>query len=99
MKAVELTRVDRSGRLALPALIRRALNIHEGDYLQVHVTADSIVLTPQKLVDKSQGYFWSAEWQTAERAASGDIAAGRVREAKNADDLIASLDKDRKKKR
>jgi antitoxin PrlF len=81
------------------ALARRALHVEEGDYVEVRVTEDSIVLTPKKLVDKSQAYFWSPSWQTAEREASEDIAAGRVREAKNVDDLIASLDKGRKKKR
>ncbi len=99
MRAVQLTRVGRGGRLILPAFIRHALNIQEGDCLQVHVTVDSIVLTPQKLVDTSQGYFWSTEWQATEREASDDIAKGHIRRAKNADDLIASLEKGRKKKR
>jgi len=62
------------------------------------VTDDSIVLTPKKAIDKSQAYFWSAEWQAAEREASEDIAAGRVCEARNVEKLIASLDTGRKKK-
>jgi len=83
----------------LPAPARRALHVEQGDYVEVRVTEDSIILTPKKLVDKSQAYFWSPSWQTAEREASEDIAARRVHEAKNVDDLIASLDKGRKKKR
>ena len=67
--------------------------------MEVYVTDDSIVLTPKKAIDKSQAYFWSAEWQAAEREASEDIAAGRVHEAKSVEDLIVSLDKGRKKKR
>jgi AbrB family looped-hinge helix DNA binding protein len=85
--------------VTLPAPIRRALRVEEGDYIEVRVAEDSIILTPKKLVDKSQAYFWSAAWQAAEREASEDIAAGRVHEAKDVDDLIARLDKGRKKKR
>ena len=99
MRAVTLTKVTRNGQVTLPAPARRALNIEEGDYVEVRLTEDSIVLTPKKLIDKSQAYFWSPSWQAAEREASEDIAAGRVHKVKNVDDLIANLDKGRKKKR
>lgn len=99
MEAVTLTKVTRNGQVTLPAPARRALHVEEGDYVEVRVTDDSIVLTPKKFVDKSQAYFWSAAWQAAEREASEDIAAGRVHAAKNANDLIANLDRGRKKKR
>jgi antitoxin PrlF len=99
MEAVVLTKVTRNGQVTLPAPARRALHVEEGDYVEVRVIEDSIVLTPKKLVDKSQTYFWSPSWQAAEREASEDIAAGRVHEAKNVDDLIVGLDKGRKKKR
>ena len=99
MATVTLTKVTRNGQVTLPAPIRRALRVEEGDYVEVRVTEDSIVLTPKKHVDKSQTYFWSSAWQTAEREASEDIAAGRVREARNVDDLIAKLDSGRRKSR
>jgi len=53
---------------------------------------DAIVLTPKKLIDESQAYFWTAEWQAAEREASADIAAGRAHEFEDVEDLIASLE-------
>ena len=99
MEAVTLTKVTRNGQVTLPALARRALHVEEGDYIEVRVTDDSIVLTPKKLVDKSQAYFWSPSWQAAEREASEDIAAGRVTVAEDVEDLLAKLDKGRKKKR
>lgn len=99
MKAVALTKLTRNGQITLPAPARRALNVEEGDYVEVHVTEDSIILTPKKLVDKSQAYFWSNRWQEAEREASEDISAGRVHEAHDVEDLIAKLDRARKRKR
>ena len=99
MEAVTLTKVTRNGQVTLPALARRALHVEEGDYIEVRVTEECIVLTPKKLVDKSQAYFWSPSWQAAEREASEDIAAGRVHSAQDVDDLIAQLDKGRRKRR
>lgn len=93
MKTATLTKVTRNGQMTLPAAARRALHIEEGDYIEVRVNEDSLVLTPKKLIDKSQSYFWSPEWQAAEREASEDIASGRVREFEKAGDLIAALKK------
>jgi len=89
---ITLTKVTRNGQITLPATIRRAANIEEGDLIAVAVEGDTIVLSPQKLVDKSQVYFWSAEWQEAELEASEDIAEGRVQEFDGVDALIDSLE-------
>jgi len=99
MPAATLTKLTRNGQITLPAPARRALRVAEGDYVEVRVTEDSIVLTPKKLVDQSQAYFWSPEWQAAEREASDDIAAGRVHAARDVEALFAQLDKARKRKR
>jgi AbrB family looped-hinge helix DNA binding protein len=93
-----LTKVTRNGQMTLPAATRRALKIEEGDYIEVRVSGESIVLTPKRLVDKSQAYYWTPGWQAAEREADEDIAAGRVHTFDNAEDLIANLHKGRAKK-
>ena len=87
-----LTKVTRHGQVTLPAAVRRAVNVEEGDYVEVRVEGDAVILTPKKLIDKSQAYFWTAEWQAAEREASADIAAGRVHGFENVEELIASLE-------
>jgi AbrB family looped-hinge helix DNA binding protein len=97
MESSTLTKVTRNGQVTLPAAVRRALRMEEGDYVEVRVVEDSVVLTPKKLVDKSQAYFWSPEWQAAEREASGDIGAGRIHEAATVEELLAELEVSRKK--
>ncbi len=44
------------------------------------------------MIDKSQAYFWSADWQEAERAAQADIDARRVQTFDSVEDLLADLD-------
>lgn len=91
MQAAVLTKVTRQGQITLPAAVRRALQIEEGDYIEVSIANDSVLLTPKRLIDRSQAYFWTPEWQAAEREADQDIAAGRVYKYGDADSAIAAL--------
>jgi len=45
----------------------------------------------QKLMDKSQSYFWTKEWQEAEREASENIKAGRVKAFDTVEELFEDL--------
>ena len=87
-----LTKVTRHGQIQLPADVRRAMEIEEGDLIQVDMEDDRIVLVPKRLVDKSQAYFWTPAWQAAEAEAEADIEAGRVQRFSSADALIEDLD-------
>ncbi len=87
-----LVKVSRSGQITIPAAIRQALNLQEGDYVEVSLADDRILLTPKQVVDRSQAYFWTAEWQAAEREADEDIRAGRVRVFESVEELLADLE-------
>jgi AbrB family looped-hinge helix DNA binding protein len=89
---VSLAKVTRNGQITLPAAVRRAAGIEEGDLVAVTVERETIVLTPKKLVDKSQAYFWSDAWQTGEREASQDISEGRVTRFGDVEELIRTLE-------
>lgn len=86
-----LMRVRPKGQLTLPDNIRRQVRLEEGDYLEVAVEEGAIVMRPKKLIDADQAWFWTDAWQRGEREASEDIARGRVRRSKNADEFIESL--------
>ena len=42
-------------------------------------------------IDPNQAWFWSEEWQAAERQVDTELASGDYEEFDNIDDLIASL--------
>jgi hypothetical protein len=48
-------------------------------------------MSAKKLVDKSQAYFWTKEWQEAEKEAGKDIKAGRVKAFDTAEELFEDL--------
>lgn len=85
------SKVTRHGQVTLPASVRRKLGIQEGDLVEVVVEDDKAVLLPKKIVDKGQAYFWTKEWQQAEKEASEDIKAGRVKTFDTAEELIKDL--------
>lgn len=45
----------------------------------------------KSLVDASQSYFWTEEWQRGERQAQDDIRRGRTKRLRSAKALIADL--------
>lgn len=87
----EIVRVARRSQITLPASLREALHIEEGDYIQFLIEGTTARLTVKKLIDKSQAYFWTREWQEGEREADEDIKAGRLKTFDSIDDLIAEL--------
>lgn len=83
--------VRKNAQITLPASIRRKAHVEEGDLLEAEVRGDEIVLKAKRLVDKSQSWFWTENWQKAEKAAQDDIARGRIREFETVDDLLEDL--------
>jgi len=62
-----------------------------GDYFEVEIEDDRIVFVPQKLVSRDELAYWSKETQADITEALADVAAGRVKEFENVDDLLKDL--------
>ena len=88
-----LTRLTSGGQVTLPKEIRLRTNMQAGDFVEVGLDDEGrIILTPKKLIDASQAYFWSEQWQEEERKAEEDIRAGRVREFDSVADAVEYLE-------
>ncbi len=85
------TKLSKRGVLTLPAEIRAAARLEEGDPIEVEIVEDGILLRPQKVIDASQAWYWTPEWQAKEREADEDIAAGRVEYFDSDEAFIAAL--------
>jgi len=80
------------GQVTLPEEIRAAARLEEGDLLEVVITEEGILLRPQKLIDASQAWFWTPEWQAGEREADADLAAGRGETFQSEETLLGALE-------
>jgi len=87
----ELIQVRKKAQVTLPQSVRLALNIEEGDFLDVKVQNGEIILRVKKLVDKEQAWFWTKRWQEGEREAEEDIRAGRIHSFDSAKEAVAFL--------
>jgi AbrB family looped-hinge helix DNA binding protein len=82
----------RNGQITLPAEVRRRMRASEGDVFLAEVRDDDeIVLRKKSLVDASQAYFWTEQWQRGEREAQEDIQHGRVKRFRSAKALVADM--------
>jgi AbrB family looped-hinge helix DNA binding protein len=58
MENVQMTlmRVRRMAQLTLPAEVRRALNVQEGDYLEAKIVKDGVLLKPVAVVERERAW-------------------------------------------
>jgi len=61
-----IMKISPQGQIRIPKKILIDLGIEKGDYLEVDVEERQIVLKPRKLIDPSQSWYWTKEWQRME---------------------------------
>src|SRR6266511_605863 len=90
-----LVRVTDRGTVTLPKALRA--KAPKTDLLEVVLRDDGVYeLRPRVLIDPSQAWFWTEEWQRGERKVDEDYAAGRYRTYDSAEEFIAELERRRK---
>lgn len=80
------------GQLTLPAEVRTALHVAEGDEVSFEMTEDGVLMRGLTMVPTDQAWFWTKSWQAGERQASADVETGRVTTFDGADEFLESLD-------
>jgi len=85
------TTLRAKGQVTIPEEVRAAAHLEEGDLLEAEITADGILLRPQKVIDATQAWFWSPDWQAGEGDADADLAAGRVEIFESGDEFVRAL--------
>jgi len=73
--------------------------ITESGKLEIELPADlepghvRVIIEPID-IEPDQKWYWTPQWQAAEREADDDIGAGRTRDFETIDDLLGDLDND-----
>ncbi len=91
IRIMSRTTVRAKGQITLPDDVRRAAHLEEGDLLDAEITTEGILLRPQKVIDITQAWFWTTDWQAGERDADADRAAERVTTFASGEELLGSL--------
>ena len=73
-----IMKISPQGQIRIPNKIMDLLGITKGDYVEVDVEDSDIILKPRKLIDPSQGWYWTKEWQKMEACVDNEIEKGLV---------------------
>ncbi len=100
-----LVKIQKKGQVTLPTEVRRRLKLSDGDMVEVKISATSIIITPQVVIDRSK--FPNADEYTPRQRriidarldkAEEDIKNGRLYGPfATHEEFIASLHKEAKK--
>ena len=85
------------GQITLPLEVRKAAHLEEDDMVEFELTEEGILLRPCKVIDASQAWFWTPEWQEGMREAVEDVEAGRLRHHDSDEEFLHALDEASKK--
>ncbi len=86
-----IAQIRQNYQITLPVELRRRLGLKIGDLLEITAKGYRLILTPKRPVDLDQAWFWSKEWQEAEREVEEHLKAGRVKKARSAEELTRTL--------
>lgn len=75
---VAIMKISPQGQIRIPKYIMQSLCLLQGDFVELCIENDQIVLKPRKLIDPSQGWHWTKEWQKAESEVDNEIKAGKL---------------------
>ena len=90
-----ITQLRQRSQITLPNDIVKKMKLQEGDNLDIEIEEDKIIIKPVIIIDRSQAWFWSKEWQKKELEVDKQKTGGKVRKASNKDDLFKKLGLDK----
>ena len=88
---MSLITVKKKYQIVIPEEVRKKIKVEIGDTLDVEEENGVVVLKPVTVIDKTQAYFWTEEWQKGEKAAEEAKKKGRFRDFNNADEAASWL--------
>lgn len=87
------TTLRQKGQITLPAEVRSALHVEDGDEIEFEITeSGQVLMRGLKMIPADQAWFWTPEWQAGEREASTQAAGGVVTSYQNSEDFLRSFE-------
>ena len=73
-----IARMNKRGPVTIPAAVRNAANLREGDPLHIEVTSEGVLMRSAPKRDPGQWWFWEKEWHDGELEIDARRAANPV---------------------
>ncbi len=72
-----IMKISPQGQIRIPKSVMNALKIIPGDYIEVDIENNHAVLKPRKLIDPTQSWYWTKEWQKTEAEVDDELENGK----------------------
>lgn len=96
-KQMARARISKRSQVTIPKKIVEALQLQEGDELDVELDQQGrIVIEPTVSIPRSQAFYWTEEWQEAEKVAEEQKKYGNIPEPMEGEDFVKMMEKWRK---
>jgi AbrB family looped-hinge helix DNA binding protein len=87
------SKIQRNFQVTIPAEIRKRAHLEVGDLVEFELREDGILMKPMQIIEKSQAWFWSPEWQEQERLVEDDIRKGKLKVSESVEGFLEELDR------
>ena len=89
-----IMKISSQRQIRIPKKLMKILSIETGDFVEIDIKGNEIVLKPRKLIDPTQGWYWTKEWQVLEEEADEQVKCNDVSDKfKTLEDAIQWLNK------
>lgn len=88
---MSLVKVKAKYQIVIPEEVRRRISLEVGDTLEIEERDGMLIAKPVMIIEKSQAYFWTEEWQRGERKAEEAKRTGKYEEFEDADEAVKWL--------
>ncbi len=88
-----IVKVQKNKNITLPTWVLRHFRVGPGDFVQLQETRHGLLMKPGKLIDPSQTYFWTKEWQAGELEVEQERWRGSLKRFKSMRGLVKDLDR------
>lgn len=88
---MSLVKVKNKYQIVIPDDVRKKLKVEVGDRLEIEEKDGVLVMRPVMVIDKSQSYFWTEEWQKGEKEAEQAKKKGKFKDFKKTDEAVKWL--------
>lgn len=88
----EKVTLRKKGQLTIPKSFIEALELSEGETLDLRIEDGKIIVVPTISITKEQAWFWSKKWQQEEMEVEKQVENGQLTSPMNLNESIQFLD-------
>jgi len=86
-----ILRIQKNKNITLPRWVMEQFHVAPGDFVRVEKRNGTVVLSPGKLIDPSQAYFWTPEWQAGEKEVEEEKKRGKTKTFRSPEAFLKDL--------